>query len=104
MGFIWENGKIISFMAKGSFILKMGRIIKGLLSKVMRLVKGGIFIIMAVFIKAELKIIKHLGMGHIMIHFKAISMKDIGYKTYLLDKQSKNSQTAHTTKDNLKTD
>jgi hypothetical protein len=53
MVFIWGNGKMINFMGKENFFLKMAPIMKEPSLMPMRLEKEDIFIIMVVFIKVE---------------------------------------------------
>jgi hypothetical protein len=89
-------------MEKVNFILKMDHSIKELLFMVTHKVKEGISIIMAVYMKAPLKIIKLLVLVPILIHIKGTIMKEIGMKMFLQVKGNKNFQMVPITKDNLK--
>lgn len=91
-------------MEKASFILRMVRIIKGLLRMVLLQVKEGIFIIMGVCMRVVLLKIRPLGMARIMTHFKVTVTKVNGSKMFPQDKESKNSLMAHIMKGNSKTE
>jgi len=100
--FILANGKIINFMVKANFILKMAPIIKVLFARGLRLERAGISIIMRVFMRGLSRKIRRVGMGSIMIHFRAISMRDCGYKMHRQAKVNKSFQMGLITKDNSK--
>lgn len=81
MVFIWANGRIINFMVRANFILRMGPIIKGRLKMGLRPVRAGIFIIMAVYIRVGFLKIRRRGRVRTMILFRAIATKANGFKT-----------------------
>lgn len=78
-------------MEKVNFILKMVLIMKVAFVKEKQQEKGDTFIIMAVFMKVELKIIKLQALVVIMTLFKDMYMKGSGLKTSLQVKVNKNS-------------
>lgn len=98
------NGKIINFMEKVNFILKMVRIIKVAFAKEKQQERVDIFIIMVAFMKVELKIMKLQALGVIMTLFKDMYMKGYGLKMCLQDKVNKNSPMDLIIKANLKTE
>lgn len=102
MDFILANGKIINFMAKANFISKMAPIIKALFSRGLLLGRGGISIIMGVFMRGLLRKIRRVDMGSIMTHFRGISMRDCGCKMHRQVKVKKNFRMDLITKDNSK--
>ena len=89
-------------MEKVNFILKMVLIMKAVFVKERQQEKGDTFIIMAVFMKVELKIIKLQALVVIMTLFKDMYMKGSGLKTSLQVKVNKNSPMDLIMKVNLK--
>lgn len=89
-------------MEKVNFILKMVLIMKAVFVKEKQQEKEDTFIIMAVFMKVELKIIKLQALVVIMTLFKDMYMKGSGLKTSLQVKVNKNSPMDLIMKVNLK--
>lgn len=65
------------------------------------MVKADIFIIMDVFIKAKLKIIKQTDSVYIMILFKVTNITDSGKMMFLMERENKYSKMALIMKDNF---
>ena len=65
------------------------------------MVKADIFIIMDVFIKAKLKIIKQTDSVYIMILFKVTNITDSGKMMFHMERENKNSKMALIMKGNF---
>ena len=89
-------------MEKESFILKMGHTIKELLIMEVHRDKVDIFIIMDVFMKVRLKIMRLQGLVHITMLFRVIIMKETGFSIFHQVSVNKSFLMVHTMKVILK--
>ena len=100
VGIIMGNGRIVNFMERGNSFFKMGHIIWGRLSKVLLMVKGGIVIIMAAYMKARSRTIKPTDLEFIMTLSKDMNIMVSGKMMFHMEKESKSSKTVHIMKAN----
>jgi hypothetical protein len=99
---IMANGPTtIIFMEKANFFLKTVLITKEHLSKVLPKEKDAIYLIMGVFMKGKLKIMRQMEKEFMMILFKAIAMKDFGLMMSLKERARKSLQMVHIMKANF---
>lgn len=101
VGIIMVSGKIVNFMVKDNSFFKMGHIIWGRLSKVLPMVKGGIVIIMAVYMKARYRTIKPTDWEFIMTLSKDMSIMASGKMMFHTEKENKSSKMVHIMKANF---
>ncbi len=84
-----DSGRIVSFMERASFSLKMALIIWAHFWKALHMGKADIVTTTVVYMKGKLKTIKQMDWVFIMIHFKDMSTMESGKMTFPMAKAKK---------------